>query len=104
MSIVAEIGLAPATLILLWLLLVAVRNGRIARSPCPLCGRKLGAAASGSIDYYKRRYGAGVVVFDGPSQYRHARVVKCLRCQTEFVFSEIGGFVERFRETEDPFV
>src|SRR4051812_3041872 len=95
------IGLILAALALLQFLLVAVRNRWIARWPCPRCGQKLGATAvSESGDYYERRYGAGVRVLDGPRRYRGARVVKCRACQAEWVFGELGGFVEAFEATE----
>ena len=68
------------------------------QAACPHCSQKFGAtAASTSSDYYERRYGAGVRVFDGPRRYRGARVVKCQACQAESVFGELGGFVEPLR-------
>jgi len=59
MSVAIAIGLVITALVLPQLMLVALRNWRVARRPCPHCRRKFGAtAASISSDYYERRYGA----------------------------------------------
>ena len=101
MSVAIAIGLVITALALPQLTLVALRSWRVARRPCPHCRRKFGAtAASISSDYYERRYGAGVRVFDGPRRYRGARVVTCQACQAESVFGELSGFVEPFEVTE----
>jgi hypothetical protein len=92
LALIAAMGLA------FWLGFVLLPNARIARRACPRCRRRFGrSAVAAGMPYYERVGGPGVRVMDGPRRYLGARVIACQGCACEFVFGELGGFVEPFR-------
>lgn len=73
----------------------ALPKFRIARRKCSCCGQRFGrASVTTEIPYYERVYGVGMKVMGGPRRYLGARVIACVNCRAEFVFSSLGGYVE----------
>jgi hypothetical protein len=77
-----------------------LQRWRVARRPCPRCGTYFGQrAASAAPPFWKRLSGVDLVVFETPRKYNGTFVMKCNSCGGEFIFGELGGFVEEFRES-----
>jgi hypothetical protein len=96
-DIVTAAGLVVVFFFLCRFVFVMIPNWRIARLSCNRCGKPFGRTKSdAAMPYYERLHGPGTVVFDGPRRYLGSRVVKCGHCQSEYVFSEMGAFVEPF--------
>lgn len=72
----------------------------VTKQCCKNCNRHFSdEAARCAPNFYQRRFGPGIVVFDGPRSYKGARVVCCEHCGAEMVVSELGRFVEEYNHT-----
>ena len=100
LDVVITTGLIAILGLAFGVLFNVIPNCRLQLRRCPHCRARFGRTPiSSAIPYYERLHGHGMKVMGGPRRYLGARVIKCKGCTKEFVFGQLGNFVEEFQES-----